>query len=173
MGAVLSDLKTALCMAAELCLRLLIHPRMRAHCLGLLGARIGRNVRIYECRFINLRNGFSNLRIGDDVHVGTDCLIDLQGPVHIGSGTVLAPRVTLMSHSDPGSAHGSSLCARWPAEALGVVIGKGCWIGAGTTILSAAVVEDGVVVGAAALVRGVLKAGTLCAGVPARPIGRI
>ncbi|WP_425600510.1 acyltransferase [Luteimonas salinisoli] len=159
-------------MVAELLARILIHPRLRARCLAMLGARIGRNVRIYECRFINLRNGFSNLRVGDDVHIGAGCLIDLEGPVAIGNGSALSPRVTVLSHSDPGLAHGSPLCERWEPEARGVVIGDGCWIGACATILSGSIVEDRVVVGAGALVRGSLAADEVYVGVPARATAR-
>lgn len=166
----MSDVSTGLYMAVELMLRLLIHPRLRARCLAWLGATVGSNVRIYECRFINLQNGFAKLRIGNNVHVGSGCLIDLQGPIAIGSGSVLAPRVTLLSHSDPGSAHGSPLCGRWPPEERGVLIGEDCWLGACATVLSGAVLGDRVVVGASALVRGTLDSDGIYVGVPARAV---
>ena len=159
-------------MVVELLLRILVHPSLRARSLAVLGAGIGRNVRVYECRFVNLQDGFSGLRIGNDVHIGPDCLIDLKGPVAIGDGSVLAPRVVLLSHSDPGSAHGSPLCDRWPPEARGVRIGEGCWIGAGATILSGSVIGDRVVVGAAALVNGALGTDGTYVGIPARAIPR-
>ncbi|MHC9087016.1 acyltransferase [Luteimonas sp. RIT-PG2_3] len=157
-------------MALEIILRFLVHPRLRAKFLAALGARVGRNVRVYECHFVNLRSGFENLRIGDDVHIGAGCMIDLEGPVSIGSGSVLSPRVTLLSHTDPGSAHGSPMCERWKPDALGISIGEGCWIGACATLLSGAVVGDRVVVGASALVRGSLRSDGTYVGVPARPI---
>lgn len=166
----MSSIKIGCYMALELLLRVLIHPRIRARCLAMLGARVGSNVRVYECTFINLGSGFSNLQIGDNVHIGSGCLIDLEGPVVIGEGSVLSPRVTLLSHSDPGSAHGSPLCERWKPEATGVSIGKHCWVGTCATLLSGAVVGDQVVVGASALVRGVLAPNMVYVGVPARPI---
>lgn len=166
----MSDLRAGLYMVAEMLTRILVHPRLRARCLAILGARIGRNVRIYECRFINLRNGFSHLQVGDNVHIGAGCLIDLEGPVAIGSGSVLSPRVTVLSHSDPGSAHGSPLCERWEPEARGVAIGDGCWIGACATVLSGSVIGDHVVIGAATLVRGHLAEGEVYVGVPARVV---
>jgi acetyltransferase-like isoleucine patch superfamily enzyme len=155
---------------AEIALRLCIVPTLRARLLKLLGATIGRNVRVYECRFINLETGFRNLSLGDDVHVGTDCLLDLKGPVRVGAGSTLSPRVTLISHSDPGSAHGALLALKYPPEARGVIIGEQCWIGAGAMLLSGSVVADHTVVGAMALVRGRLESHSLYAGVPARPI---
>lgn len=166
----MSDTRTGLYMVAELLLRVLVHPRLRARCLAALGASIGRNVRIYECHFINLRNGFAGLHVGNNVHIGAGCLIDLEGPVAIGNGSVLSPRVTVLSHSDPGSSHGSPLCERWQPEAWGVTIGESCWIGACATLLSGSVVGDRVVVGAAALVRGHLATDETYVGVPARAV---
>lgn len=159
-------------MLVEMALRLCVLPRLRARCLSILGAKVGRNARVYECRFINLWEGFSNLSIGDDVHIGAGCLIDLKGPVSIGHGSTLSPRVVLISHTDPGSAHGSPIVLRYPCEARGVTIGGDCWIGACATLLSGAQVGDGTVVGAMALVRGRLEPGALYVGVPARRVDR-
>lgn len=166
----MSDIKYGAYLLVELLLRLCVHPRVRAVCLRFLGAEIGSNVRIYECRFINPKNGFRNLKIADDVHVGTDCLIDLEGVVNIGRGSTLSPRVVLISHSDPGSSHGSAWCERFPVESRGVTIGKNCWIGASATLLSGTSIDNFVVVGAGALVRSHLEAGVY-GGVPARRLG--
>lgn len=166
----MSEIRYGAYMLAELLLRLCIHPRLRAGCLRMLGARIGINVRVYECRFINLRGGFGRLRIGDDVHIGADCLIDLEGPVDIGRGSTLSPRVIVMTHTDPGSTHGSPWCEQFPVEREGIVIGEDCWIGAGATLLSGATIGNRVAVGACALVRGSLEEGAVYAGVPARRI---
>lgn len=133
----------------------------------MLGATVGQNVRIYECRFINLQEGFNNLNLGDDIHIGSDCLIDLKGPVAIGRGTVLSPRVVLISHSDPGFAHESPIAQRYPPEKLGISIGKYCWIGSGATIISGSRIGDYTVIGAMALVREELIGNALYAGVPA------
>lgn len=159
-------------MLAEILLRLCIHPRLRAACLRLLGARIGRNVRIYECRFINVRGGFGKLQIGDDVHIGADCLLDLEGSLVIGRGSTLSPRVVVITHADPGSAHASPWCERFPVEARGVVVGDDCWIGASATLLSGTRIANRVVVGACTLVRGSLEGGGIYVGVPARRIDR-
>ena len=154
----------------ELLLRLSVAPRLRARLLALLGASVGRNVRVGECRLINLSRGFSHLTIGDDVHIGHGCLLDLEGPVRIGRGSVLAPRVTIISHNDPGASHGSPLAERFPPDALGVSVGEHCWIGTGTTLLSGARIGDRCVVGAMSLVKGDLPGGRVYAGIPARVI---
>ena len=162
------NLKLGLYMTAELILTLCVHPRLRAWILRLLGASVGQNVRIYECRLFNLSAGFSNLVIGNNVHIGTGCLIDLQGPVRIGDRTTISPRVLILSHTDPGAAHDSIWCARFQVEANGVTIGEDCWIGASATILSGTLIGAGVAVGAGGLAKGELSRPGIYVGIPAR-----
>lgn len=157
-------------MVAEIALRYCISPALRARLLRLLGANVGSNVRVYECRFVNLDSGFRNLFLGDDVHVGNDCLIDLKGVVSIGRGTSLSPRVLVISHADPGSAHSSPILRRYPAEARGVKIGEYCWLGAGAVVLSGTRIGDRCVIGALALARGEIQGDATYVGVPARKL---
>ncbi len=164
------DLKYGAYLVAEILLRYCVHPRLRAYLLSTMGASIGRNARIYDCRFINLQDGFANLSVGHNSHVGTDCLIDLAGPVRIDDGTVLSPRVTIISHADAGKAHNSPLSIKYPGEKAGVRIGSNCWIGANATILSGSVVGTGTVVGAGALVKATLDDDSVYVGVPAKRI---
>lgn len=166
----MSRIRHGFSLVCEHILRLVIVPKMRARLLNLLGADIGDNVRIQECRFMNLSKGFSNLHLADDVFIGTDCLIDLQGPVKIGRGTTLASRVTIMSHTDPGSSHESPIVNQYPPEAIGVEVGEHCWIGANATILSGTKIGAGCVIGSMGLVRGALEKNSLYAGVPVRRI---
>ncbi|MFZ5656948.1 MAG: acyltransferase [Pseudomonadota bacterium] len=169
----MNALRLALFMMAELVLRICVVPQLRASLVRLLGAQVGRNARIYECQFINLRAGFRNLTVGDDVHIGPGCLIDLQGPVAIGNGTSISPRVCVISHADPGSAHDSWLCQHFPPRAEGVRIGAECWIGTGSILLSGASVADRAVIGAGSVVRGACEGSAVHAGAPARLVRRL
>ncbi len=153
-------------MVIELLLRIVISPYIRAKFIGFCGATVGKNVRIYEANFINLDNGFKNLYIGNDVHIGMDCLIDLKGSVIIQHGTTISPGVTILTHSDPGSQHNSPLCREFTPRSSDVQIGEYCWIGANSTILSGSNIEDCVVVGACSLVRGSLDSRAVYYGVP-------
>jgi acetyltransferase-like isoleucine patch superfamily enzyme len=145
-----------------------IVPTLRADVLRLLGAKIGQNVRIYEARFINLENGFKNLQVGNDVHIGTDCLLDLKGVLHICSGSTLSPRVVILTHQDPGKAHDSPLLKEFPAVVGDTSIGEGCWIGANATIISGVHIGAKVVVASGAVVIGNVESNSLVAGVPAK-----
>lgn len=155
----------------EKLLRSVIHPRLRARLLRLFGARIGRNVRIYEVQFVNLASGFRNLYVEDDVHVGPGCLLDLKGPLRLRRGAVLSPRVTVVTHRDPGSEHDSPLMQLYPPEARGVEVGAHAWIGAGATLLDGTRIGERAVVGAGAVVIRDVADDSVVAGVPARAVG--
>lgn len=51
-----------------------------------------------------------------------------------------------------------------------VVIGKDCWLGANVTVLKGSVIEDGAVIGAKSLVKGVVKENTINVGIPCKQI---
>jgi len=149
-------------------LRWCINPRLRARVLALLGARIGRNVRIYEVQFFSLEKGFSNLTVDDDVHVGPGCRLDLTGPLRIGARSTLSPGVTVLTHADAGASHASALCRIYAPFVGSAAIGTDCWIGANATLLANATLGDRIVIGAGSVVSTPIPSGTMAAGVPAR-----
>jgi acetyltransferase-like isoleucine patch superfamily enzyme len=154
-------------LVAEKLLRWCVNPRWRARLLGMLGASVGRNVRIYEGQIFNLENGFAHLSVADDVHIGPGCRLDLSGRLEIGPRTTLSPGVTVLTHADPGSSHGSAIAMRYPPRFDGVSIGSDCWIGANATLLGGARIGKRVVIGAASVVRDAIPDDTLAAGAPA------
>lgn len=135
--------------------------------LRLLGARIGQNVRIYEIQLFNLRLGFRNLQVGDDVHIGIGCRLDLEGPLIISARSTLSPGVTVLTHQDPGSAHGSRLLSLYPAYVKQTSIGSDCWIGTNAVLVAGTTLGNGVVVGAGGVVTSDLPDHVLAGGVPA------
>lgn len=168
-----TQLKKAWFMLLELGLRNIIHPVWRARLLAWCGATVGKNVRIYEIQLFNLENGFKNLKIADDVHIGSGCRLDLQGEIYLGQGVTLSPGVTILTHSDPGSAHHSPLCEIYQPIIAAVHIEAYCWIGCNTTVLAGSHIQEQTVVGACSLVRGKLQSHHLYAGIPARLIKQL
>ena len=147
-----------------------ISPYLRAFILRILGATIGKNVRINEIKLFNLMRGFKNLIIGDDVHIGTDTLIDLHNKVIIKKGAVISPRVLILTHNDPGSYHNSPLCKIYPPKTMPVEIGSYSWLGASVTIACGVKIGDKAVIGANSLVNCDIPANTLACGLPAKVI---
>lgn len=150
-------------------LRWSVSPRLRSRLLGISGATTGRNTRICEVQLFNLKDGFRNLHLADDVYIGPGCLLDLEGCLTIGPKTTLSPGVTILTHADPGSSHGSELATLYPAHIQGVTIGSNCWLGANVTVLAGVKIGDFVVVAAGSIVTSDVPSGVLIAGVPARP----
>jgi maltose O-acetyltransferase len=140
---------------------------------GWFGARIGRNVRIYEIQLFNLQNGFRHLQLAEDIHIGPGCRIDLSAPFVVGPRSTLSPGVTVLTHADPGSASRTRLLAHYPRRVAPVTIGADCWIGTNVTLLPGITVQDLAVVGAGAVVTRDVERATVVAGVPARPIKRL
>lgn len=163
-----SPLRHGIYLVLEKLLRWSIHPKLRSKILKLLGAKIGKNVRIYEIQLFNLELGFRNLHLSDDVHIGPGCRIDLSGILKIGMRSTISPGVTILTHADPGSSHHSKILKYYPPHRYGVSIGIDCWVGANTTILDAVTIGDNVVVAAGSVVTNNVEPKTLVAGAPAR-----
>jgi acetyltransferase-like isoleucine patch superfamily enzyme len=104
-----------------------------------------------------------NLVIGRHVSMGHDNHLWCFTPVRIGSYTITAKDLRIVSAS-----HDVSTFEPLPGQE--VEIGPGCWIGARVTILGGARIGRGCVVGAGSVVRGNLPDWSVAAGVPARVI---
>jgi maltose O-acetyltransferase len=143
-------------------------PPARAFWLWRLGATVGKGAVIHRCRFMNLEvQGFRNLSVGDSAHIGPECLIDLADRVSIGNRASISPRVTLLTHADPGE---GTLRARYPRETGRIEIGDNAWVGAGSTVLHGVTIGDAAVIGAGSLVRADVPSGATVVGVPARVV---
>jgi acetyltransferase-like isoleucine patch superfamily enzyme len=158
---------------AERIVRAPVHSRLRPAMLRMLGARIGRGVRIDEVMFINLSVGFRNLVIHDCAYVGAGTIVDLTGTIEVGAHTSISPGCTLMSHSDPGSTYGNELASHYPRTSNGIRIGAHCWVGCRSTILDGVTIGDRAVVGAASLVTRDVDTEMIAFGIPARVMRRL
>jgi acetyltransferase-like isoleucine patch superfamily enzyme len=160
-------------MIVEKILTWCVNPFLRARILGWLGATVGQNVRVYEARFFNLERGFKNLELGDDVHIGPFCRLDLENTIEIGDKSTISPAVTILTHSDPGEYHGSELIDFFPAKTSPVTIGTSSWIGTGSTILCGVAIGDRVAIGANSLVNKDVASGTVASGTPCREFRKL
>ena len=121
-----------------------------AEILRQFGATVGRECSIYTpLHIVNAGRDFSNLVIGDRVHLGSDVLIDLAERVRIEDEATLSMRCTLVTHIDVGP---GPLKERRPRQTGPVTIGRGAYLGAGATVLHGVRVGERATVGAHALV---------------------
>ncbi len=98
---------------------------------------------------VNAASDFSNLTIGNHVHIGADTLVDLADAIVIEDYATLSMRSTLVTHIDVGP---GPLKERRPRQQAPVRIGRGAYLGAGATILHGVTVGEEATVGAHALV---------------------
>jgi acetyltransferase-like isoleucine patch superfamily enzyme len=110
----------------------------------------------------------ARIQIGNSNYFNRNLMIDACGSVQIGDQNMFGPDVYI---TDSNHRFGKGLVpSAQPMDRGSVVIGHRCWIGAKAVILKGARLEDGCVVAAGAVVNGVVKAGQVVGGVPARPI---
>ena len=154
--------------------RVALVPQLRAPCLRLLGARVGRRSILHDVRFFNLyRRGLAGLEIGDECFLGDECLLDLAEGIRLERQVTFAERVLVLTHTNVGYAD-HPLQAHFPARAAPVVVEAGAFVGANVTLLPGVRVGSQSFVAAGSVVTGDVPARTLVAGVPARalrPIG--
>lgn len=106
--------------------------------------------------------------IGDGNYFNRDVMIDACGQIVIGDGNMFGPRVyiTDSNHTFDGFASPGGQ----PMRVGSIRIGNNCWIGAGAIILKDVHLGDHCVVGAGAVVTKSYPAGSVVAGVPAKPL---
>jgi acetyltransferase-like isoleucine patch superfamily enzyme len=153
--------------------RLALFPQLRAPYLRLLGARIGPRSLVHDVRFFNLyRRGLRGLVIGRECFLGDECLLDLAEGVELQDQVTLAERVLVLTHQNVGYAD-HPLQSAFPAKAAAVRFERGCFVGAGATVLAGVTVGCQAFVAAGSVVTMDVPPRTLVGGVPAREIRRL
>lgn len=136
--------------------------RLRLVRLHLLGAKVGRGVRVYG-RFI-IAGDARNLCIGDGSTINEGVLFDLRAPITIGREVRLSSFVQIRTSAlDVDNRLDLHIASP-------IVIGDRVWLASGVVISSGVSIGDDTVVGANAVVIGNIAPNVFAAGVPARPL---
>lgn len=140
--------------------------RVYAAHLGAKAINVDRGVRIQP---LHRRLESTNL-IGESLHVGAHCLIDLSGNVRIGARVTLSEGAKVFTHSHP--IDGGPQDWRQNSICFGQIdIGDDVWIGAHAIILSSVKkIGAGAIIAAGSIVSHDVAANTVVAGVPAKYI---
>jgi maltose O-acetyltransferase len=108
-----------------------------------------------------------NVSFGAGCYVSYRCSFNASAPIEIADKVSIAHCVKMVTATHeiggPDRRAGAS-------RALPVAVGRGCWIGAGATLLPGVRVADGCVIAAGAVVASDCEANGLYAGVPAQRI---
>jgi acetyltransferase-like isoleucine patch superfamily enzyme len=137
------------------------------------GARVGRGCDIETPLIIHNCVNYQNLTIGNNCHIGKDVFLDLRDRVVLEDNVTISMRTSIITHLDVGKSplkqHG------FHNEQGGVVLKRGCYIGANAVILHSVIVGECSLVGSSALVTQDVPPYTVVGGVPAdviKPIDR-
>lgn len=107
--------------------------------------------------------------IGDGTTFGPYAYIGCAGFIEIGSNCMFGPRVSLIAENHVISDEGQPLKGAGVTR-QGIKIGNDCWVGANSVILDGACIGHGSIIGAGAVVRGVIPPNSIAVGVPARVV---
>ncbi len=109
-----------------------------------------------------------NIHVGKRVFINFGCTFMDRGGIAVGDDTFIAPHVQLITEN-----HGLEPNKRRLITSHSILIGKNVWIGAGAIILPGVRIGDNAVIGAGSVVTKNVKANTVVAGNPAKPIKTI
>ena len=114
------------------------------------------------------------LRIGNRTVIGSSGNIRAGGGViSIGNDCLIAQQVSLIASTHTVRAGAIYHELGWDEAKTGVTIGDNAWIGCGVTVLPGCTIGHGAVIGAGSVVTKDVPAGTVWAGVPAKPLRKI
>lgn len=134
--------------------------------LQMNGAKIGENVRINRWLILHATNNdFSNLTIGNDVHVGKGVLIDLTGKVTIGNRVNIGMFSRILTHQNIGD---SQLRNLYPPIKGDIFIPDNVVIASNVIVLFPTKLAENTLVSAGSVIKGEYDSPCVLVGNPAR-----
>lgn len=135
------------------------------------GIRLGNHVSIGAFSRVivstSLHHTGSHIHIGDRVGIGEYAYLGGAGGLTIGNDTIVGQYFSCHAENHRYSAS-DILIREQGVTREGIVIGSNCWIGSKVTVLDGAVIGNGCVVAAGAVVTGIFPDNCVIGGVPAR-----
>jgi putative colanic acid biosynthesis acetyltransferase WcaF len=133
----------------------------RSWLLKAFGARLGRRCHIYPGAIIWAP---WNLECGDDVAIADGAEIYNTSTIKLGDGAIISQRAYLCGAShDPDDQN-------FPLLSAPIIVEKGGWVASRSIVMLGVTVGEGCVIGAGSVVTKSMPKGAICAGNPCRVI---
>jgi acetyltransferase-like isoleucine patch superfamily enzyme len=139
----------------------------RASVYGSKAIGFGRDVLLYPDLHLETQDA-AEIKIGNRVVISRGVHLVAMAGISIGDGTMIG-EYTSIRDANHSRSEGISLRDAGHT-ARPIVLGSEVWIGRGVTILGGVRIGDGATVGANAVVTHDVPAGSVVAGIPAKPI---
>lgn len=133
-------------------------------------AQIGQNCDIESGLIFHNCTDYSNLKVGNNCHIGKNCFFDLRNKVDIGNNVVISMQCSFITHIDMSK---SKLNIIYSSSSKPIIIEDNCYIGAKSTILMGVKLGEYSFVAAGAVVTKDVEPFTMVGGVPAKVIKKI
>jgi lipopolysaccharide O-acetyltransferase len=155
----------------------------RCHLRGLACMTIGRNFQAAEGLWLEAITFFAGqplsprIVIGNNVSISRWSHIAAAHRVEIGDGVLIGSKVIITDHnhgqySGPYSSPEVQPTLRPLGYGRAVIIERNVWLGDGVVVSPGSRIGEGSVIGANAVVTGIIPPFTVAAGVPAKPLKR-
>ena len=134
------------------------------------GGVIGDNCDIESGITFHNCTDFSNLKIGNNCHIGKDCFFDLRAKITIEENVVISMKTKLLTHLDLSK---SELTKIYPPASAEILIKKNVYIGVDCTVLMGNTIGEFSFAGANSLINKDVAPYKMIAGIPAKVIKNI
>ena len=128
---------------------------------------------VVHCGGTESSGGSGAVVLGDRVVIGPNCVLYGTCRIELGAYSHLGPGVKILCQAGDTSQRAEEGGGRFDDELdlvfEPVVVGRGCWLGAGCVLLGGTILGDGCTVGPNAVVKGRYPDHTCLIGNPARP----